>query len=244
MSEITEQISSSIDSLTQEFNIITHNLANVSTVGYKRRCNSFSQSLEAQKAKASGNSSEGTNLNTKLDFSEGDLVQTGRPLDFALHGDGFFLIETPDGPLYSRNGMFNLNPNGQIVDSMGRIVAGQNGPISIPNNVGLNQLHVSSDGNISAGEISIGTFKLVEFNENQDKLIPVGESCFRMTDENVEPTEAENIIIKQGFQESSNVKIVDELVDMLMVSRIYEANMKFISTQKDSSSSLISAAMG
>lgn len=244
MSEITDQISSSIDALTQEFNIITHNLANVSTVGYKRRCNSFSQSLQAQQAKALGDSSVNTGLSTTFDFSQGDIVQTGRPLDFAINGNGFFLIETQDGPLYTRNGMFHLNPNGQIVDSMGRIVAGQDGPITIPNNVGLNQLHVSTDGNISAGDASVGTFKIVEFNENQDKLIPVGESCFKMTDENVEPVDAADIMLKQGFQESSNVKIVDELVDMLMVSRIYESNMKYISTQKDASSSLMSAAMG
>ncbi len=244
MSEITEQISSSIDALTQEFDIITHNLANVSTVGYKRRCNSFSQSLQAQQASALGNSSEDSSVNLKFDFSQGDIVQTGRPLDIALHGKAFFLVETPNGPLYTRNGMFHLNPNGQIVDSMGRIVAGQSGPITIPNNVGLNQLHVSIDGNISAGDASVGKFKLVEFNENQNKLIPVGQSCFRMTDEEVEPTDAVNTIVKQGCQESSNVKIVDELVDMLMVSRMYEANMKFISTRKDSSSSLMSVAMG
>lgn len=244
MSEITDRISSSIDALTEEFNIITHNMANVSTVGYKRRCNTFSQSLQAQEAKALGNSPEDMDLKTVFDFSQGDIVQTGRSLDFALHGQGFFLIETPNGPLYTRNGIFHLDPNGQIVDPMGRVVAGQNGPINVPNNIGLNQLHVSTDGNISAGDVSIGRFKLVEFSENQDKLIPVGGSCFRMTDENIKATEAANAIVKQGFQEASNVKIIDELVGMLTVSRIYEANMKFISAQKDASSSLMSVAMG
>jgi flagellar basal-body rod protein FlgG len=65
-----------------------------------------------------------------------------------------------------------------------------------------------------------------------------------MPDVNVQPTEAENISVKQGYQEASNVQIVDELVDMILVSRLYEANMKSISAERDASSSLMSAAMG
>ncbi len=244
MTDIAQQISSSLDALTQEFDIVAHNLANVSTVGYKRRCNTFSQSLEAQEKKAQGASSEDINFKTMFDFSQGNIVSTENPLDFALYGQGFFLVETTEGPLYTRNGMFHLNQNGQIVDSMGRTIAGQSGPITFPNTVGISQLNVSSDGNISADGISIGKFKLVDFKENQAKLVPVGEGCFRMTDTSLQPDDAENLIVKQGFQEASNVKIIDELVDMIMVSRLYEANMKFVSVKKDTSSSLMNAAMG
>jgi len=242
MSAITDQVSTSIDALTQEFNVIAHNLANVSTVGFKRRCNAFSQSLEAQNP---GSYSPGTiDLNSVFDFSQGSVVETGRPLDFALHGKGFFVIETPEGPRYTRNGLFNANQNSQIVDSLGRIVAGQAGPISIPANIGISQLKVSNDGTISAGPTAIGKFRLVNFNDNENKLIPTGDSCYLMPDVNVQPTDAQNIIIKQGYQEASNVQIVDELVDMILVSRLYEANMKSLSAEQQTSGSLMSVAMG
>lgn len=242
MSVITDQVSTSIDALTQEFNIIAHNLANVSTVGFKRRCNAFSQSLEAQDPESY---SPGTiDLNSAFDFSQGSIVESGRPLDFALHGKGFFVVETPEGPLYTRNGIFNTNKNNQVVDSLGRIVAGQTGPITIPSNVGISQLNVSDDGTISAGETSIGKFRLVDFGDNENKLLPTGDSCYQMPDVNVQPTDAQNIIVKQGYQEASNVQIVDELVDMILVSRLYEANMNSITAEQQASGSLMSVAMG
>ena len=242
MSAITEQVSTSIDALTKEFNIIAHNLANVSTVGFKRRCNAFSLSLESQNPESY---SPGTiDLNSAFDFSQGGIVETSRPLDFALHGKGFFVIETPEGPRYTRNGIFNVNQNSQIVDSLGRIAAGQAGPITIPGNVGISQLNVSDDGTISAGEIAIGKFRLVDFNDNENKLLPTGDSCYMMPDVNVQPADAENIVVKQGYQEASNVQIIDELVDMILVSRLYEANMKSITAEGEASSSLMSVAMG
>ena len=242
MSAITDQVSTTIDALTQEFNIIAHNLANVSTVGFKRRCNAFSKSLEAQ---APESYSPGTiDLNSVFDFSQGSIVETKRQLDFALHGKGFFVIETPEGPRYTRNGIFSTNQNSQIVDSLGRIVAGQAGPITIPGNVGISQLNVANDGTISTGETTIGKFSLVDFDDNENKLIPAGDSCYLMPDPNIQPTEAQNIIVKQGYQEASNVQIIDELVDMILVSRLYEANMDSLTAEQQASSSLMSIAMG
>ncbi|MFC1633503.1 flagellar hook-basal body protein [Planctomycetota bacterium] len=239
MSAITEQISASIDTLTREFDIIAHNMANVSTVGYKRRCNAFSKSLEKQE----GFSTDTVDSTSPLDFSQGSIVETGRPLDLALYGKGFLAIETPNGPLYTRNGMLHINQNNQIVDSMGRIVAGQSGPIAVPQNVGISQLSISGEGTISANGAAIGTLRLVAFEE-EDKLVPAGENCYRMPEEGVTPVEAENIVVKQGYQEASNVEIIDELVGMVLVSRLYEANIKTISALKETSSSLTSIAMG
>jgi len=242
MSAITDQVSTSIEALTQEFNIIAHNLANVSTVGFKRRCNAFSKSLEAQDPESY---SPGTiDLNSVFDFSQGSIAETSRPLDFALHGKGFFVIETPEGPRYTRNGTFSTNQNSQIVDSLGRIVAGQAGPITIPGNIGISQLNVSDDGTISVGETAIGKFRLVDFNDNENELIPTGDSCYLMPDPNIQPVEAQNIIVKQGYQEASNVQIIDELVDMILVTRLYEANMDSITAEQQASSGLMSVAMG
>ncbi|MHC4482146.1 MAG: flagellar hook-basal body protein [Planctomycetota bacterium] len=244
MSELIAQVSASIDALMQEFYVITHNLANVSTIGYKRRCNAFSKALEAQGAGGQGYSPGSVDLNSVFDFSQGGMVRTGRPLDFALHGKGFFVIETPEGPLYTRSGVFLTNPNGQIVDSDGRLVAGEGGPITIPAGVGSSQLGVSSDGSISAAGIAVGKFRLVDFGDNENKLVPAGANCFQMPDEDVSPVTAEHIVVKQGYQETSNVKIVEELVDMIMVSRLYEANMKSVSAKMETSNSIIGVAMG
>ncbi len=243
MSEITTQVSSSVNALMQELDVITHNLANVSTAGYKRRCNLFSQSLAAQdgtEAETPGS----IDLQTMFDFSQGNVIETGRPLDFAICGKGFFVIETPQGPLYTRNGVFQTNQNGQLVDSEGRGVAGQSGPITIPSGVGLSQVSVTNDGSIIGGGAVIGKLRIVNFGDNEKKLLPAGLNCFQMPDENIKPSDAEQVVVKQGYQESSNVKMVDELVDMIMVSRLYEANMKFLSAQKEASGSLMNVAMG
>ncbi len=239
MSSITEQISSSIDTLTRELDIIAHNLANTSTVGYKRRCNAFSKSLEEQQ----GFSSDNSDSTSSLDFSQGNTVETGRPLDLALYGKGFLVIETPDGPLYTRNGVLHVNQNSQIVDSLGRIVAGQSGPIVIPRNVGISQLSVSSEGTISANGTAIGTLNVVTF-EDESRLVAAGDNCYRTATGEATPIAAENIVVKQGYQEASNVKVIDELVGMILVSRLYEANIKTISALKQTSSSLTSLAMG
>jgi len=244
MAGIIDQVSTSIEALTQEFEIITHNLANVSTVGYKRRCNAFSKLLDEQPGGIETYSPGSVELNWVLDFSQGSTVETGRPLDVALYGKGFFVIETPQGPLYTRNGIFLTNQNGQIVDSQGRIVSGEAGPITIPNNVGISQLNISSDGNISADGTAIGKFRLVDFPDDESKLAPAGENCYRMPDATIVPVPAGNIVVKQGYQEASNVKLIDELVDMVMVARLYEANMKSLTAQQEASDSIMSVAMG
>ena len=244
MADITEQVSATIDALTREFDVIAHNLANVNTIGYKRRCNAFSKSLAAQGTGLQAYSPGSIDLDSVFDFSQGNIVETGRPLDFALYGKGLFVIETPEGPLYTRNGVFHTNQNGQIVDSTGRIVAGTAGPITVPSGVELSQLNVSSEGNLSAGETPIGKFRLVHFQDNENKLVPAGESSYQMPEQDITPVEAENIVVKQGYQEASNVQMIDELVDMLMVARLYEANMKTITAQTEASSSIMSLAMG
>lgn len=243
MADSIEQISASVDALLQDFDIIAHNLANVSTVGYKRRCSVFTETLKAQQAGAQEQSNGSVTAEAAFDFSQGHIVETGRPLDFALFGKGLFVIETPDGPLYTRNGTFHINQNSQIVNSDGRIVAGQAGPITVPTTIGPSQLNVAGDGSISAAGTAVGKFRLADFADNQEKLVPVGSSCYRMP-EDIQPTVAENIVVKQGYQEASNVKMIDELVNMTIVSRLYEANMKFITAQKEASSSILSVAAG
>jgi len=242
MTDIGTQVSTSLDALTREFDIVAHNLANASTAGYKRRCNAFTRALDEQTG-AEGDGSVQEESPMPLDFSQGSLVQTDRALDFALHGKGFFVIETPEGPLYTRHGAFQTSPNGQIVDLSGRVVAGVAGPISLPADVDPSGINVAGDGRISAHGAAIGQLRVVEFPGYEDQLVPAGNTCFRVPPE-VQPVEVLDPVVKQGYQEASNVRIVDELVNMITVSRLYEANMRLVSTVKDTTSSMVNVAMG
>ncbi len=104
-------------------------------------------------------------------------------------------------------------------------------------------MNVSKDGSISANGTQIGKFKLVDFKDNENQLVAAGTNCF-LASNDIQPQTTENIEVKQGFQEGSNVKMVEELVDMVMITRLYEANMKFISASTDTSKNLLSVAMG
>ena len=244
MAEITEQVSSSINALTQEFNIVANNMANVSTAGFKRRCSDFVKTMIDVQNEPTQELTGMVEINSAIDFSQGTMVQTGQSLDFAIFGKGFFVIETPEGTRYTRNGVFHLNSNGQIVNSDEKIVAGQAGPITVPSGVSPSQLSVASDGTISAGGAAIGKFQIVDFKENESKLMPVGLNCLVMPDENIRPVAADKVSVRQGYQESSNVQIIDELVDLIMVTRLYEANMKLINAKTQASNSMMSVAMG
>ena len=244
MSDIAVKAGANLDALMGELDLIANNVANVSTIGFKRRINSFSKVLEAQQKAGEPVDEEKTKVSTIIDFSQGGLKCTERKLDFALYGKGFFVIETEDGPVYTRNGIFSTNNKSQIVDGMGRLVAGKTGTMTVPSDYGISQLYVSSDGSVSVDGLPVGKFKLVEFKEEDEaKLVPVGNNCFVISDD-VKPKDAKNVVVKQGYQETSNVQMVEELMDMIMVSRIYESNMKLVNSKSETSESLMSVAMG
>jgi flagellar basal body rod protein FlgG len=237
--DITTQVSYSLEALTSEFNIIAHNLANVSTAGYKRRCSGFAEAIGRQTVETATETGE-TELSPMIfDLSQGNLVQTGRTLDFALLGKGFFVIETPEGPLYTRHGIFQINHIGQLVDSEGRVVAGTAGPIIVPTDTSPSRMHATSEGRIGVGSTVFGQFRIVDFPDHENDLVPAGAGCFAGPAE-VEPVIADDAIVKQGYQEASNVQLVNELVNMIMVSRLYEANVKVVESKSDATSSLLS----
>jgi flagellar basal body rod protein FlgG len=243
MAEISSQVISSIGSLTEQFNIIANNLANVSTAGFKRRCTNFSSVLDLANQQQAETEQAGE-LVTSLDFGQGNLNQTGRSLDLAINGKGFFAIETPEGPLYTRNGIFRIGPNGQLVDSQGRTAGGESGAINVPNNISESQILVLADGTVKAGQNTIGKLRVVDFGDTENKLVPAGLNCYSMPDKEITSAAAKNFVVKQGYLESSNVQIIDELVNMMMVNRLYEANMKLVSTNQSATRSLLNVAMG
>lgn len=248
MGNFQDVSASSLAALTQEYRAIAHNLANVSTAGYKQHVSKFHKVLQDAGAVspsemiASSDSGLVQN-NVSLDFSQGSILATGRALDVALEGQAFFEINTADrGTLYTRNGQFMTNANRQIVDTRGNVVAGEGGPLVLPNNVPEQELAIGKDGTISAGGQVIGKLKVVAFDDVH-ALLPQGASGFKAP-VGVRATPATDFSIHQGFVENSNVSAVDELVKLIQVQRLYEAGVKSISKQDERQRDLLRFAMG
>lgn len=237
-----DHLGSSINALTNEYNSIAHNIANVNTSAYKRHVNIFSQELMKRIAGRGEDQVPMGEVKSKssIDFTQGSLSRTGRPLDTALSGKGFFVIETADGPLYTRNGVFHMNNVGRLVDLSGRNVAGVDAPINIPAGVSDSSINITEDGIVQANGVNLGKLRLVEFAD-ESKLIAAGESCF-VAPKNVVPATATNLTIRQGYQEKSNVKLMTELVDLISISKLYETNMNILRRRRENSKAMLSVA--
>lgn len=240
-----QAVGSSLETLTRHYEAVTHNLANSSTAGFKRTVRSQGQSFAALMTEAARRAASNAKVVTDrsaIDFSQGSLVQTGRTLDLALQGEkAFFVVETPDGPRYTRNGVFQVNAQGQLVSSAGHNVAGEGGPIVIPADAGSMGVSVSTDGQVIAGGQSVGKLKIVEFDD-PTTLQQVGANAF-LAPRAVQPGAAAGASVHQGFQEASNVSTVEELVDLITVTRLYEANLKMIQAQDERMQSVNKVAM-
>ncbi len=231
-------IASTLQALSLQYEAITHNLANTETAGFKRTTTSFQEVLSGKvNHKGKGAVSQSVKGVNSIDYTQGGLRQTGRSLDMALMGKGFFVLETPAGPLYTRNGSFRLNSQGQLTDAAGRLVAGDGGPIVLP---GTSGVKVTADGMISVGGKSVGKLKLADF-KNYKSLQPIGGSCFK-SNSSVPIESAASV--EQGYREDSNVTAVQELVNLITVTRLYQANMRGMKVAGDEKfRSLMQAAM-
>jgi len=245
MQNSIEATASALEALSIQYQVTANNLANVSTAGFKRQRATFAQVLQEQMAPTEPGAPAETALPQLVgavatDFSQGSLIQTDRPLDVALEGPGFLVVETPQGPLYTRNGSLQRNAQGQLVDGSGRTIAGEGGPITVPPSGSEATIRIASDGSVSVGGAAIGKLRLVEF-ARPGELKPQGGNCFSAG--GVGPAAATKTSVRQGCQESSNVSAVEELVGLIMVSRLYEANIKAMTTQDERVKSLLQVAM-
>ncbi len=229
MPNVSPVVAANMDALSDQYQIITENIAHASMTGYKRTVGNFAGALAAAQSGALA-------LETHTDFSQGNLAATGRNLDLVLQGKGFFVINSQQsqGEIYTRNGVFNLNAQGQLVDCAGNIVAGQNGPITIPRTATLSSVSVAANGDVSAGGQKLGTLRIVEFESN-NKLEAVGDCNYRATD-GAQPKPSPRTTVHQGFEEASNVTLVQEMVNLIKVARMYEANAKTLTSQDDGAS--------
>ena len=237
MGTSTTPVASSLAGIETRYVGITHNLANVSTTGFKRVRTSFSQALREAGAAGGG----GVAADTHVDFTQGPLQGTGRPLDLAITGKGFFVLETPKGPLYTRNGTFTTNAEGNLVDTQGRLVAGEGGPIVVPTTVSPSQVAVGADGTVLAAGQAIGKLRVVEFADRA-ALRPEGASGFRAP-AGVQPRAAGKFAVTQGHLEGSNVNVAEELVGLITATRLYESNLKGVGATDERLKNLLQVAM-
>ena len=249
MAELLSSVSSSLNAFMREYDTISQNLANVNTPGYKRRISAFSRVLQ-EKTRSGKPSAPSLKVDTNFDFEQGTIVQTERKLDLAINGAGFFVVDTPQGQRYTRCGVFKLNNIGQIVDmsgniiggSAGAIVSGKTNPVVIPGGVSIHQIDISRDGTVSAAGAPVGRLAMVDFGDETMNMKPAGGNSFAAP-EGAKPTQAKEATISQGFYESSNVEQVQELVRLITISRMYEANMKVTSSYSNNSKNILSVAM-
>jgi flagellar basal body rod protein FlgG len=219
-----------MDAATEAHTIISQNLAHVSVPGYRRVLIPFA-TLDMPNPAALSAEDEIETVGTQpgklaTDFTPGVHSQTGNPLDVALGGDGFFVVEGPNGPLYTRSGAFRLNAEQQLVTADGLPVMGQSGPIQIPAGASVQQIQISPDGTIRSGREEIGRLNVMKFADPQ-LLQSVGASLFYAPPQ-AQPTASDAIVI-QGSRELSNVSAVSELVNLITAQRHYEASQRTIS---------------
>ncbi len=232
-----------------QLDVISNNLANVSTNGFKKAHAVFEDLMYQNLRQVGSATSEQSTLPTGLQvglgvrtvatarsFAQGNLQQTSNNLDIAIQGNGFFQLTMPDGTIgYTRDGAFQIDNQGRMVNSNGLPLAGG---ITVPANA--TAISIAADGAVSAtipgntAPQSIGTLNLASFI-NPPGLEPKGQNIYAESAASGQPnvgTAGANGLgsLMQGFVETSNVNVVQELVTMIQTQRAYEMNSKAIQT--------------
>ncbi|PCM46072.1 flagellar basal-body rod protein FlgG [Marinobacter sp. ANT_B65] len=228
---------------------ISNNLANVNTTGFKRDRAVFQDLLYQINRQPGGMNTQNSELpsglqlgtgvrvvGTAKQFTQGNLQITEQPLDLAVDGRGFLQIELPDGQTaYTRDGQFQLNADGDVVTPEGYALQPN---INVPENA--TTVTIGKDGTVTAitddeaAPINLGQITLVSFI-NPQGLQAIGNNLFKETNSSGDPAEGEPGLaglgsLEQGMVESSNVEVVEELVNMITTQRAYEMNSKVVAT--------------
>jgi len=217
--------------------IIANNLANINTTGFKRDA-MFSNALKNAQAgidNALGDT-EGVDLTRVVDFTEGSFSQTNGSLDCAIQGRGFFVVDTPTGKQYTRNGHFTLSADGRLVTEQGYAVLGENGPIQFPDMHTLvtDQVRITGTGEVNVGSKLVGKLRVADF-DSLAGMSKTSESLFTSTSpELTAGVDGNRIAVRQGFLEESNVDGLQEMMEMIEMSRTFESGQKVIQAQDSS----------
>ncbi len=212
----------------QRLDVLTNNLANVNTAGFKRDRMMFESVLGSVKNPSQANGSltnvpMQTGVNFATDYSAGPLKQTGNTFDLALEGDGFFVVNTPEGRAYTRQGNFHVDAGNRLVNADGYEVLAGGGPVTINGGKVL----VDGKGAISVDGNQVGTLDVVDFPKPYP-LQKTGGVQFVIAGQEAAAQPAKNTDIKQGFLEESNVNPLLEMAQLIETNRYYESCVKAV----------------
>ena len=214
--------------LQNQMDIIANNIANSSTAGFQGQNSMFAAVLA--KATTGDEVAFVQDRGVLRNVESGPLSSTSNPLDIAIKGQGYFVVETEDGTRYTRNGAFRIDADGQLVNVSGDPVLAE-GDLPIVFAPGEIDIHVSRDGSISTENGIIGRLRLVTF-ENEQDMSQAGANLYESEQEPIEAPDSEFI---QGMLEGSNVKAVVELTRMIQVMRSYQGAAKLIESEDERS---------
>jgi flagellar basal-body rod protein FlgF len=227
--------------LSHELDIVSNNIANMNTTGYKADNALFAEYLMpgARDEQFSGSDRRISFVNDRaswIDFAQGAIQRTGNPFDVAIDGNAYLAVQTPQGVRYTRNGALSTNATGQLVTDQGYPVLGENGPITFQNTD--NDVIISSNGIITVREGNStqdsqrGRLQLVSFDQ-QAQLEKDGSSTF-LAPAGVNPGPASpNVRVVQGAIEKSNVNPVAEMTRMLQITQSYTDVANILQQQSD-----------
>ena len=221
--------------LAREMQVVANNIANAATTGFRAEGVIFSEYIQPVENGKSLSMGQGNVRNTS--FEQGGLSATGSSFDLAIEGDGYFLVQTPEGERLTRAGAFSPNAAGALVTYDGYPVLDAGGaPVFVPPNAAI---AVSADGTLSADGNPLGQIGLVQPTDAKDMVREDGV-MFR-ADSGFEP--AENARILQGFVEKSNVNPIGELARMIEVQRAYEMGQNFLQREDERVRAAVKALM-
>ena len=211
---------------SQALDLVANNLANTSTPGYRAQHNIFRSFLATASNQGSDLSQAVNNFGilggSQMDLTQGNLEHTGNDLDFAVQGPGFFVVQTANGRMFTRNGNFQVSPQGQLITSEGDPVMGENGIIHVLGG----PTTVSPDGTISVNGAVSGKMELVEFPPGT-ALESVGKTYYSAPAKS--DVAATKSTIAQGNLENSNVNPVSSAVELVTVQRYAEMMQRALS---------------
>ncbi len=230
------QSAASLAALERWQDNVSQNITSAQTTGYRKRTIQFSTETagEVRPGRQGKNGPENgvpavfPKTSNGINFISGETMPTRRELDIAIQGEGFFEIQTPDGgKAYTRSGEFRLRPDRTLVTSSGLEVLNTNGDpfVLLP---GAGNIVVNQDGTVFQGNVSLGKLSIQKF-ANTAALMPTSGGMFLATPGSG-MQEVEEPELMQGYLEQSNVQPLREMVDLVLISRAYEANQKMITT--------------
>ncbi|MBO8130527.1 MAG: flagellar hook-basal body complex protein [Candidatus Marinimicrobia bacterium] len=219
-----DELKDALKSQEIKLDIISNNLSNVGTTGYKGNL-VFVELMEIEGKQLS-------NVKVKLNFKEGAIERTDNPLDFAINGRGLFAVQTESGEeKYTRNGHFTVDSDGFLKTSDGYFVLGKGGPINVTiDGVKPGKVEVSQSGEIYVDGDYIDDFLIVDID---DYGLLEREANGYYVANNVDVVELENPIVTQGALESSNVNPIKEMINLITVQRYFESTQKALKSVDD-----------